>query len=161
MHFNHFNEDLIFCRDLALPFNPKHKNLWGLFATGCRCYVEVEVSIFIFTLWVSQEGLLCFWATPRIRLALAMCLLIDVLKDTQAWLSLPVNPVLLSGANLIDSLLVSPRLSVGGESYVLWVVILSSREVTFRSPNLNIACSTATSLSPLIIKVAFLSYFCI
>ena len=33
------------------------------------------------------------------------------------------------------------------------------REVTFRSSNLNIACSTATSLSPLIGKVTFYCTF--
>ena len=42
---------------------------------------------------------------------------------------------------------------------VILSVILSSREVTFRSPNLNIACSTATSLSPLIKKVTFYRTF--
>ena len=68
-------------------------------------------------------------------------------------------------SKLLDKpLLVSPRLSVGSESYVLRLsfclsVILSSWEVTFRSPNLNIACSTATSLSPLIEKVTFYRYF--
>ena len=38
-------------------------------------------------------------------------------------------------------------------------VILSSQEVTFMSSNVNIACSTATSLSPLIGKVTFYCTF--
>ena len=42
---------------------------------------------------------------------------------------------------------------------VILSVILSSREVTFRSPNLNIACSTATSLSPLTKRVTFYRSF--
>ena len=48
-----------------------------------------------------------------------------------------------------------------GPHFVLFIlsVILSSWEVTFRSPNLNIVCSTATSLSPLIKKVTFYRTF--
>ena len=50
-----------------------------------------------------------------------------------------------------------------GPHFVLFIlsVILSSREVTFRSPNLNIVCSTATSLSPsaLMKKVTFYRTF--
>ena len=61
-------------------------------------------------------------------------------------------------------LLVSPRLSVGGESYVLRLsfcrsVCLSSREFTFRPSNLKIACSIANSLSPLMEKVYFYCTF--
>ena len=42
---------------------------------------------------------------------------------------------------------------------VILSVSLSSREVTFRSSNMNIACSTATSLSPLLGKVIFYRIF--
>ena len=62
-----------------------------------------------------------------------------------------------SVTSLSSICLVSPRLSVGGESYVLRFsfclsVCLSSREFTFRPSNVNITCSTATSLSPLMEK---------
>ena len=79
--------------------------------------------------------------------------------------SLPKSSSLLPLHPLLDDhgLLVSPRLSVGGESYVLRLSFCLSfchhREVTFRSPNLNIACSTATSFSPLIKKVTFYRTF--
>ena len=43
--------------------------------------------------------------------------------------------------------------------YLSLSVCLSSREFTFRSSNLNIACSTATSLSPLMEKVYFYRNF--
>ena len=42
---------------------------------------------------------------------------------------------------------------------VILSVSLSSWEVTFRSSNVNIACSTATSLSPLLGKVIFYCTF--
>ena len=48
-----------------------------------------------------------------------------------------------------------------GPHFVLFIlsVCLSSREFTFRSSNVNIACSTATSLSPLMEKVSFYCTF--
>ena len=63
----------------------------------------------------------------------------------------------------VHLLLVSPHLCVG-ESKALWLsfclsVILPSREVTFRSSNVSIAFSTATSLFPLIGKVTFYCTF--
>ena len=42
---------------------------------------------------------------------------------------------------------------------IIWSVSLSSWEVTFRSSNVNIACSTATSFSPLLGKVIFYRTF--
>ena len=59
-------------------------------------------------------------------------------------------------------LLVSPHFMRGRELSTLVVILsvtLSSREVTFRSSNMNIVCSTATSLSSLIGKVTFYCTF--
>ena len=58
--------------------------------------------------------------------------------------------------------LVSLHFMCGREVSTLVVILsvcLSSREFTFRSSNLNIVCSTATSFSPLMEKVSFYCTF--
>ena len=58
--------------------------------------------------------------------------------------------------------LVSPHFMRGQELSTLVVILsvtLSSRKFTFRPSKLNIACSTATSLCPLMGKVTFYCTF--
>ena len=64
--------------------------------------------------------------------------------------------------SILFRFLVSPHFMRGRELSTLVVILsvtLSSREVTFRSSNMNVVCSAATSLSPLIGKVTFYCTF--
>ena len=80
-------------------------------------------------------------------------IVIGIVNPIPLFWSLSCNPIL--------SFLVSPRRAWAARAMYFGChsVCLSSREINFRSPNLNIMCSTATSLSQLMGKVTFYRTF--
>lgn len=111
-------------------------NSWCLFAAEYRCYVVVVQDKY-FSPWLllpcgyHRLGANVFSSHIRAwnKLALAKWFLIDVPPDTQAWLSLPVNLVLLFSADVLSWVFCYCHMCLACYLLVLYMLFTCSRHL--------------------------------